>query len=212
MQKGSYRLLTILRVISEILFIIVFGLLFLQGRYQTWFLILIAGVVISIFFGRFFCGWICPMNTIFRSIDWLYDRLKIRRVQVSSFLRYKRLRYIFLGIFIVVVVFTRKMGLNIPILVFLTGLAFLVTLLFEETLWHNMICPFGAILNLTSRPAKKGVKINKELCIACGLCEKICPADAIYVLESNKRQIDNSACLVCYSCLKSCPTGAIRYR
>jgi len=212
MKKDNYRLLTLLRILSEVLFIIVFGLLFLQGKYQVWFLVFLSGVVISIFFGRFFCGWICPMNTLFRPIGWLYGRLKIRRFRASSFLRFKVLRYIFLGFFIVVILLTRRMGLNIPILVFLTGLAFLVTLVFEETLWHNMICPFGTILNHTSRSAKKGIRIDQELCVACGHCETICPVDAIYILESKKRQADKTVCLVCYSCLKSCPTGAIKYR
>lgn len=45
-------------------------------------------------------------------------------------------------------------------------------------------------------------------CIACGLCEKNCPFDAIHV-ENNIAHIDYEKCVGCMKCMKVCPRGTI---
>ena len=67
--------------------------------------------------------------------------------------------------------------------------------------------------------------INKDLCVECGACEKICPysaivhykrpcqkacpVDAISMDENNAAVIDNNQCIECGSCVYQCPFGAI---
>ena len=46
-------------------------------------------------------------------------------------------------------------------------------------------------------------------CIACGLCERNCPADAIHVID-NKAVIDSGKCICCGMCAVKCPRGVIR--
>ena len=45
-------------------------------------------------------------------------------------------------------------------------------------------------------------------CIGCGLCEKVCTADAIHVAD-NVAVIDDAKCLSCGMCAVNCPRGAI---
>ena len=45
-------------------------------------------------------------------------------------------------------------------------------------------------------------------CIACRKCEKICPVDAIHVID-NLAVIDYSKCTSCGECVKVCPTKCI---
>ncbi len=45
-------------------------------------------------------------------------------------------------------------------------------------------------------------------CIACHLCEKNCPADAVHV-EDNIAYIDQSKCIRCGSCASKCPKKVI---
>lgn len=45
-------------------------------------------------------------------------------------------------------------------------------------------------------------------CIACGICVKKCPADAIHLVEFHA-VIDESACLACGMCAVSCPRHVI---
>lgn len=60
---------------------------------------------------------------------------------------------------------------------------------------------------------------GRELCIACGICAKGCPAQAILVTggkrEDNSRypvtfELDLGRCIFCGFCAQSCPKEAIR--
>ena len=44
-------------------------------------------------------------------------------------------------------------------------------------------------------------------CIACGICEKNCPFDAIHVLDN--LAVMNEKCTDCGICAQKCPTSAI---
>ena len=52
------------------------------------------------------------------------------------------------------------------------------------------------------------VSIDKNKCIGCGMCEKVCTASAIHV-GNNVAVIDDSKCLSCGMCAVNCPRGAI---
>ena len=55
--------------------------------------------------------------------------------------------------------------------------------------------------------------ILEEKCKACGLCEKVCPYNAIHVNKELKRaEVIEAACAGCGTCGAECPTGAIIMR
>jgi len=56
--------------------------------------------------------------------------------------------------------------------------------------------------------AKMAHKINKEECINCGACERVCPTQAISEVD-NARSIDAAACIDCGSCVDVCPDDCI---
>lgn len=49
-----------------------------------------------------------------------------------------------------------------------------------------------------------------DACISCGLCEKICPSEAIR-LTSGKPEWIKEKCCRCTACINRCPTKAIQY-
>ena len=52
--------------------------------------------------------------------------------------------------------------------------------------------------------------INEQnRCVACGVCVKICPKDAISIYKGCYAQIDEEKCIGCGICEKNCPAGVI---
>lgn len=52
------------------------------------------------------------------------------------------------------------------------------------------------------------ISIDKDICIACSRCIKVCPTEAIRVYEGNAR-IDNNKCIDCGECYRVCPVHAV---
>jgi len=52
--------------------------------------------------------------------------------------------------------------------------------------------------------------VEKEKCISCGLCVKVCPNQAIKLIEETKKpRISLSRCIFCGECADACPVKAI---
>ena len=56
---------------------------------------------------------------------------------------------------------------------------------------------------------KPVVDACKTGCFACGICERICPADAI-TMVNNLPKIDYSKCVLCGACITNCPKDVIQ--
>jgi len=198
-----------LRMAVNLAFLLLFLALSLTGKIQFWFILFLVGVLASFKVGRVYCGWICPMYTLARPVAWLYRRIGLRRISPPAFLQGQWLRYVFLAAFLGLMVWQRVRGVQLPVLPALTALLLLFVLLFEEKWWHGRVCPFGTILDLSSRPATKALQVSPEKCQGHGDCQKACPTDAIVELDSGKRSIISHRCLRCMNCAAACPVGAI---
>ncbi len=70
------------------------------------------------------------------------------------------------------------------------------------------LCPVGTVLGMLNGIAPFRLRMEKDACISCGSCVKVCPASCIDVPA---KQLDASRCVYCLACAASCPAGAIRY-
>ena len=50
----------------------------------------------------------------------------------------------------------------------------------------------------------------EDACIGCGICEKVCPASCVSVVDGRaKHELTN--CQACYACVNACPQKAIKF-
>lgn len=56
---------------------------------------------------------------------------------------------------------------------------------------------------------KKLAVPNKMICVACGVCLKACPKEAISIYKGCFAQVDAAKCVGCGLCARSCPAGCI---
>lgn len=46
-------------------------------------------------------------------------------------------------------------------------------------------------------------------CIECGICERVCPYDAIFMGDDLEYVVDGEKCPGCHRCLEPCPVDTI---
>ena len=61
---------------------------------------------------------------------------------------------------------------------------------------------------MVMKQTKRAV-VNRELCVACGSCQKVCPVGAIRVYKGLYAQPDEARCIGCGRCAKECPASVI---
>ena len=202
LKRRSRRMLFLLMVFSLIYFgfwrkgcicsigaIQNFSLSIFDANYAipiTAILFLILPLIFTLFFGRTFCGGVCPLGAI-------QDLVVLHPVKVPRWLEssLRLFAYIYLAAAILFaatgsafiicrydpfISFFRLSGhLNILIL----GCCFLVVGMFIGRPYCRFICPYGVILRQLSRLSKWKVTITPDDCIKCRLCEDSCPFGAI---------------------------------
>lgn len=60
------------------------------------------------------------------------------------------------------------------------------------------------------RPRPKFKAENEQdRCVACGVCVKVCPKDAISIYKGCYAVVDEEQCIGCGICEKNCPAGVM---
>jgi len=198
---------TALQWLTGLISIGVFVFLLLNHKLQLWIVVFGISAILSTLLGRFYCSWICPMNTSFKIIDRVYRKLGIKRLKTPGFLSNRFIRIGVLVLFAASMVLLKRFGIKLNPLLYMTLFSVLLTLIFQETFWHRHLCPFGTILSFTSRKALYSMKINEEECTECGECQTVCPTGSILTLENGKRRNTNHECLLCGNCTEVCPVS-----
>ena len=200
-----------LRLLSEIIFLLIFSFMFWQGNIQAWALFWVVGIAVSLVFSRLYCGWVCPIGTFMRLQSWIYDKLNLRRYSVSSSAFITVLRLLFVAAFFAGMYAVRGLGWQLNIIMILVGAGLISSFFLSEDFWHR-VCPHGTVLYVSTSPSKFSMNLDEDICTGCGLCEKTCPYGAITSREdSGIRKINNNECLTCHDCEKVCPVDAISY-
>ncbi len=75
----------------------------------------------------------------------------------------------------------------------------------------RFMCPYGVLLGIFSIFSIKPRHIDKQSCIHCGQCQKVCPTQAIVIDRKEKvSSLSNYSCVQCNRCSDVCKAKAIK--
>lgn len=180
-------------------------------------------VLISLFWGRVFCGWMCPIGAVQEFINFKRFRFNLPTAADRPL---KLLKYLLLLGFSLATIWTgiNYFGHHEPFKTLFnfdgSTLSFILLALIlgwsivTERPFCRYICPLGAILAITSRFSRCKVSPDKAACVHCRLCAKngCCPTGALRIENSGAEAlpvIDSAECIRCGKCKLSCPRNAI---
>lgn len=206
-MTGVLRIRNAVRVVS----LLAFAAIMLQGKPTAWLILFMATIPLAVLLGRVYCGWICPMNTLMAPVNWAARKLKWERKQTPHWLRSGIGGWVVLVLSLLTMLAGRRLGVQLPVVLYLSAFAVVLTFWYRPEVWHKYLCPFGAVQSLPGRTARWGERVNSSECIGCRLCEKACTAEAVTVNSNHKAVIDSTHCLQCFDCQAACPKDAIVY-
>ena len=70
------------------------------------------------------------------------------------------------------------------------------------------ICPITVFLKPMSYFALIRIKCDKDKCISCGKCKRVCPMD-VDVTDNSRKRENGTECILCMECTKNCPKKAL---
>jgi len=201
--------------IANLIRVIFFGLFIFviaKGNMMLWLAFFAASLVLAVLFGRLYCGYACPMNTVMLPAEWISKKLKLSK-EAPKWLEKGIFPWVFLVLSVAVMMISKQvLHADLPILIIWVAVSLLITIVFRPYVFHNLICPFGALQTVFGRFAFFSKKVDADKCIGCKKCEAVCPSLSIVVNEDKKATIDKSLCHQCTNCTEVCPTDAISYK
>ncbi len=85
-------------------------------------------------------------------------------------------------------------------------------------MYHKVGCPIAWISGFLNKTSLYKIQINKETCISCGKCDKVCympslDKDKFSLYKPNKKNpAENFSCSKCLSCVTNCPNGSLSFK
>ncbi len=162
-------------------------------------------------FGRGWCGYACWTAMI---LDFLPYKIPKNPRKKVSWIRY--VMFILSFIFVALLFFSKVGNIEkIMFWAFVAGniLYYAVGILLafvckDNRAFCKYICPVTVFLKPASYFSIIRIKCDKNKCISCGKCKKVCPMD-VDVTDNKRSRKNGTECILCMECVKNCPKKAL---
>lgn len=84
----------------------------------------------------------------------------------------------------------------------------LAFILKDNRAFCKYICPITVFLKPASYFSLLRVKNDKEKCVSCGKCKKICPMN-VDMTDNARKRINGTECILCFKCIDECPKESL---
>jgi len=188
------------------------------------------GVVALFYFligGRAFCSWVCPINMVTDSANYLRRVFDIDRAQLQKSPISRNTRYWILGISLIVSAFMGIAAFEFvsPIsilhrgIVFgmgfgwaAIGMIFLFDLFVLKNGWCGHICPLGGFYSLLGKFSFIRVHHIEENCTLCMKCKIVCPEkQVLHMIGKESLPVLSGECTNCARCIEVCDDDALKF-
>lgn len=191
----------------------------LDGEVLAWFWLPLAVILLTLWMGRVFCGWLCPLGGLLALIQSALSHLYKSpfSFKLTAFLRTGRYYWLVFILFLIL------FGTNWPLLLtpytllsheaakvwlgqapWLLFAILALGLLFFPRFWCVYLCPTGLFLSAVARFRQRRFIIQKH-CKKCGLCVAACPTKAVNPAVNTI----NESCILCARCWENCPPDSV---
>lgn len=171
----------------------------------------VAKILGPLFFGRGWCGYACWTAM---ALDLLPYKKPLRPRVRLGYIRYIvfGLSFLFVGALFVLdapnleaVMFWSFIIGNV--LYYGVGIT-LAFLLKDNRAFCKYICPITVFLKPASYFSMLRVKNDKNKCLSCGKCKKICPMN-VDMTDNARSRTNGTDCILCFKCIDECPQNSL---
>ena len=173
----------------------------------------VAKIFGPLLFGRGWCGYACWTAMILDLLPY--------KVPAAPRKKFGFIRYIAFGLSFAFVasLFLLQVG-NLERIMFwsfLIGniLYYTVGILLAFVLKDNRafckyICPITVFLKPMSYFSAMRITCDKEKCVSCGKCKRVCPMD-VDMTDNTRSRKNGTECIICMECVEQCPKKALKF-
>ena len=162
-------------------------------------------------FGRGWCGYACWTAMV---LDFLPYKVPAHPRKKLGWIRYVTFcaSLVFVG-----ALFLAKVG-NLERIMFRAFIAgnavyyavgIVLAFVFKDNrAFCKYVCPITVFLKPMSYFSLFRIRCDKEKCISCGKCRRVCPMD-VDVTDNSRKRLNGTECILCMECVKNCPKDAL---
>ncbi len=171
----------------------------------------VAKIFGPLLFGRGFCGYACWTAMVLDFLPYKVPRHPRKRL---GWIRY--ITFAVSALFVGALFLAHAGGIErIMFWAFMVGnllyyaVGILLAFLFKDNrAFCKYICPITVFLKPMSYFSLTRIKCDKQKCIDCGKCKRVCPME-VDMTDNRRGRERGTECILCMECVKACPKDAL---
>lgn len=171
----------------------------------------IAKIFGPLIFGRGWCGYACWTAMV---LDFLPYKIPAKPRRKIGWIRY--ITFLISFSFVAVLILCKADNIEMIMLwAFIIGnviyyaVGIVLAYCFKDNrAFCKYICPITVFLKPMSYFSVSRIKCDKNKCVSCGKCVKVCPME-VDVTDNSRKRVNGTECILCMECTKECPKNAL---
>jgi polyferredoxin len=171
----------------------------------------VAKIFGPLIFGRGWCGYACWTAMVLDFLPYKVPRQPRKKIEWIRYVTFAA------SLLFVAALFLAKVG-NMEEIMFRAfiagniayyGVGIALAYIFQDNrAFCKYICPVTVFLKPMSYYSLIRIKCDKEKCVSCGKCKKVCPMN-VDVTDNSRGRINGTECILCMECKRNCPKDAL---